>query len=64
MNGDAKALIAGTVIFPHKQLPDAVSEGTSNKIEETAGSEIRKAPNQNRFSRLRKSLRKRAKSIF
>ncbi len=64
MNGEAKVLAAGAIIFPVKPHEREVSEVKSIKIEETEVSVVEIVRKESRFARLKKSLQKGSKSIL
>jgi hypothetical protein len=64
MNGEIEVLRPDSVIFPMKLHVEEVSEVKSIKIEETMVREGRTVETQNRFARLKKSLRRRSRSIL
>ena len=64
MNGEIKVLRTESVIFPVKPREQEVSEVNSIKIEETIVTEVQTIETPERFVRLKKSLRKRSRSIL
>lgn len=64
MNGKAKVLAAGAIIFPVKPHEKEVSEVKSIKIEETEVSVVEIVHKESRFARLKRTLRKRSASIL
>ena len=64
MNGEVEVLKSEVVIFSLKSQEQEVSEVKSVKIEETVITEIRTVETENRFARLKRSLRKRSRSIL
>ena len=64
MNGEIGVLKTETVVFPLNPQEQEVSEEKSVKIEEVIVTEIRVVENENRFARLKRSLRKRSRSIL
>jgi hypothetical protein len=65
MNGEIEVVRTESVIFPVKPHEQEVSEVKSMTIEETIVSEVRTIETQEaRFARLKKSLRKRSRSIL
>jgi hypothetical protein len=65
MNGELEILNTNVVIFPMKlREEEEVSEVKSIKIEETIVTEVQTIETQERFTRLKKSLRKRSRSIL
>jgi len=64
MNGELEVLTTESVIFPMKPKEREVSEVKSIKIEETIVTEIHTIETENRFARLKKTLRKRSRSIL
>jgi hypothetical protein len=64
MNGEIEVLNNNNVIFSMKPRNQEVSEAKPIKIEETIVTEIQTIEMQERFARLKKSLRKRSRSIL
>lgn len=64
MNGEIEILKPEAVVFPLNPQEREVSELKSVKIEETIVSEIRVVETANRFARLKRTLRKRSRSIL
>ena len=64
MDGELDVLKTNVVIFPMKPHEEEVSEVKSIKIEETIVTEIQTIETHERFVRLKKSLRKRSRSIL
>lgn len=64
MNGKIEVLGTESVVFPIKPQEGKISEVKSVKIEETIVTEIRAVAAANRFARLKRSLRKRSRSIL
>ncbi len=64
MNSEIEVIKTEAVVFPMKPHQTEVSEVKSIKIEETIVTEIRTIETPERFTRLKKSLRKRSKSIL
>ena len=64
MNSDIEVIKTETVVFTMKPHEREVSEVKSITIEETIVTEIRTIETPERFTRLKKSLRKRSRSIL
>ncbi len=64
MNGELQVLKTEKVVFPMKHDEIKVSEAETNEIKEIKVSEVRVSIDENRFARLKKSLRKRSVSIL
>jgi hypothetical protein len=64
MNGEIEVLRTESVIFPVNAREQEVSEVKSIKIEETIVTQVQTIETQERFVRLKKSLRKRSRSIL
>ena len=64
MNSEIEVVTTETVVFPMEPREREVSEVNSIKIEETIVTEIRTIETSDRFTRLKKSLRKRSRSIL
>ena len=64
MNSEIEVIKTETVVFPMKPHEGEVSEVKSITIEETIVTEIQTIETPERFSRLKKSLRKRSRSIL
>lgn len=64
MNSEIEVIKTEAVVFPMKTHQKEVLEVTSIKIEETTVTEIRTIETPERFTRLKKSLRKRSRSIL
>lgn len=64
MNSEIEVINTETVVFPMKPHEREVSEVKTIKIEETVVNEIRTVETPERFTRLKKSLRKRSRSIL
>lgn len=64
MNSEIEVVTTETIVFPINPLQTEVSEVNSIKIEETIVTEIQTIQTTERFTRLKKSLRKRSRSIL
>jgi len=64
MNSEIEVIKTEAVVFPMEPREREVSEVKSIKIEETIVTEIRNNETSERFTRLKKSLRKRSRSIL
>lgn len=64
MNGELEVLKTDVVIFPVKPHEKEVSKVKSIKIEEVEVSEVKIVETESRFTRLKRTLRKRSASIL
>jgi hypothetical protein len=64
MNGEIEVVRTEAVVFPVNVQEQEVSAVKTIKIEETIVAEVRTIETQERFARLKKSLRKRSRSIL
>ena len=64
MNGEIEVITTEAVVFPVKPHEREVSEVKPIRIEETIVTEIQTIEAADRFARLKKSLRKRSRSIL